>query len=153
MDAVDSPDALRHCQNNRIVRRVLPRLEVVPAHPHNVWELLVSPTEELPVCSVLRDTVLAQRRQPATRLDRVEEHYDPGLRRELDDIVDSGEIGGIRCGKIGGLRERRDSVVRLPVASTTRIALAEQVDPERVEAGRSAIRDERGCLAETDVAD
>src|SRR5262249_61729173 len=89
----------------------------------------------------------------AVCLHRVEEDYDAGLRRELDDVVDSGEIREIRCGKIGGLRERRNSVVGLPVASTTRIALAEQVDPERVEAGCSAIRDERRRLAKTDVAD
>ena len=134
MPRIRRADSAGDGEDRRIVRAVLPRLEVVAVPPHDVSEPLVPLPEESPVRPILRDPVLSKDVEPAPGLDRVEEDDDVVSAGEPDHRVSSLEVRRIRFREVAGGAERLDPVVGRTVTPAARVRRAEQVDPDRVEA-------------------
>ena len=138
---VGAPDSLRDREDEAVRLGVAPLLKVVSAHPDDVRELRVALPEVAAVGVGLRGAVGLKCLEPAAGLDRIEEHHHPVLAREPNHGVDPCEVARVRRREIVRLQERLDVVVRASVGSSGRVLVAEEVDPERVEAERLPVGD------------
>jgi hypothetical protein len=129
-------DSLRDRLHDRVVRLVLPALEVVAAHPDDVVEVSVAVAQVAAVVVRRGDAVGEQDAEEAPGLGRIEHDHDAVPRRDLQHVIDAGEVAGVRSRQVHGRRERDDPVERAPVGPPARVRAAEQIDPGRVEAVR-----------------
>src|ERR1700728_3488411 len=100
MPRVRGFDAFGYCSDQRIIALFLPATKIVAVQPGYVGILFVAVTEVFAIAGRSLEAVVAQRLEPARRLDGIDEDEYVVLCPKLDNVVKALKVGFVGLGEI-----------------------------------------------------